>query len=48
MPHWLRLNLCAGCLTAHSKEVLVPGTITGARSVKTEDFDASAWTKAAQ
>jgi uncharacterized short protein YbdD (DUF466 family) len=48
MPPWLRRHLGAGCLTALSKEVTVPGTVPDARPVKAEDFDASAWTKAAQ
>jgi hypothetical protein len=48
MPPWLRCRLGAGCLTALCKKAMVSGEVPDARPVKAEDFDCSAWTKAAQ
>jgi hypothetical protein len=48
MPPWLRRRLGAGCLTVLCKKAMVPGEVPNARPAKAEDFDCSAWTKAAQ
>jgi hypothetical protein len=48
MPPWLCRRFGAGCLTALCKKAMVPGEMPDARPVKAEDFDCSAWTKAAQ